>query len=156
MFNQALLLRDQNWWNSKKHVNWQYEEFVLSYCLTGICTWAAADTSPDIFANNEFRGFVPSTISCNLSGRGLFLFFFFPPRNGNPTRKWQGFWKHWPAEDKLDQLYSLEFGSICAAHIGWHPKKWVCSFKSGWLKESLLIAQIWICSRSTMAEILHV
>lgn len=60
---------------AKNHVNWQYEESVLSYCLTGICTWAAVNTSPDIFANNEFQGFVPSFIHCNLSRRGL----FFPP-----------------------------------------------------------------------------
>lgn len=67
----VLLPGDQNWWNSKKHVNWQYEESVLSYCLTGICTWAAVDTSPDT-ANSEFQGFVPRFIHCNLSRRGLF------------------------------------------------------------------------------------
>ena len=103
VFYQSLLPGDQNWWNSKKHVNWQYEESVLSYCLTGICTWATVDTSPGIFANNEFQGFVPSFTHCRLSRRG----FPPPPRNGNlpPTRKCLCFWSHWLAEDKLDQLY---------------------------------------------------
>lgn len=71
MFYQSPIPGDQNWWNSKNHVNWQCKESVLSYCLTGICTWATVDTGPDIFANHEFQGVVWSFNHSNLNRRGL-------------------------------------------------------------------------------------
>lgn len=135
VFYQSLLPGDQNWWNSKKHVNWQYEKSVSNYCLTGICTWAATDTILGIFVNNEFQSFVPSFIHCNLSRSRLsFLQKWKSPSHKKVLMLLEALASWRQAKSALLAGFWLRMHST---HL-WHLEKWDYSLRTAWLREILL------------------
>lgn len=120
---------------AKNHVNWQYEESVLSYCLTGICTWAAADTSPNTLANNEFQGFVPGFIHSNLSWRGL---FFSAQKSKSSSHK-----KVLMLLKALPSWRQARSTLLAGFWLHMHSTHWVASWEMG------LFIQNWVTQRDS-------